>query len=212
MKKLLRIIGRILSLLYPFKFHQKLKGGIEVIYTSWITSGFSHCGDNVKFGLKVRIGGPKHIWLGDDIFYGEGGALTAFAVDGITPHMRLAKDPIIKIGDHCMFGDNNHLTAVNGITIGKNLRTGKNVLISDNSHGNPKEMSERKLHPNLRPLSSKGEIIIGDNVWIGENAAILGGVMIGDGAIIGVNAVVTHDIPAYSTAVGIPAKIINSNQ
>lgn len=57
MKKLLRIIGRILSLLYPFKFHQKLKGGIEVIYTSWITSGFSHCGDNVKFGLKVRIGG-----------------------------------------------------------------------------------------------------------------------------------------------------------
>ena len=109
-----------------------------------------------------------------------------------------------------MFGDNNHLTAVNGITIGDNLRTGKNVLISDNSHGDPKNMSQRNLHPNDRPLYSKGEIRIGDNVWIGENAAILGGVTIGDGAIIGVNAVVTHDVPAFATAVGVPVKIVAS--
>lgn len=208
MRWLLKIIGKIMSLLYPYKVHQKIKGGLKILYTAWITSGFYHCGDKVKFGFKVHISGAKHICLGDDIFYGDGGALTAFAINGITPPMRLIKEPIIRIGDHCMFGDDNHLTAVSGIMIGKNLRTGKNVLISDNSHGDPKNKSQRNLHPNDRPLYSKGEIRIGDNVWIGENAAILGGVTIGDGAIIGVNAVVTHDIPAYATAVGVSAKIV----
>lgn len=210
MRWLLKIIGKIMSLLYPYKVHQKIKGGIKILYTAWVTSDFYHCGDKVKFGFKVHIAGSKHIWLGDDIFYGDGGALTAFAINGITPPMKLIDEPIIKIGSHCMFGDNNHLTAVNGITIGDNLRTGKNVLISDNSHGDPKNISQRNLHPNVRPLYSKGEIMIGNNVWIGENAAILGGVTIGDGAIIGVNAVVTHDVPAYGTAVGVPAKILSS--
>lgn len=107
-----------------------------------------------------------------------------------------------------MFGDDNHITAACGIQIGKNLRTGKSVLISDNSHGNPAILSQRSIAPNDRPLYCKGPIVIGDNVWIGERAAILGGVTIGDGAIIGVNAVVTHDVPAYATAVGCPARII----
>lgn len=122
------------------------------------------------------------------------------------------KEPIIKIGNHCMFGGGNHLTAVKGITIGNNLRTGKNVLISDNSHGDPKNIQIRNIHPNDRSLYSKGEIVIGDNVWIGENAAILGGVKVGNGAIIGVNAVVTHDVPENATAVGCPARIILPNK
>ena len=64
------------------------------------------------------------------------------------------------------------------------------------------------MKPDNRPLYSKGQIKIGDNVWIGEKAAIMGGVSIGDGAVIGANTVVTHDVPAYSIAVGCPAKII----
>lgn len=67
------------------------------------------------------------------------------------------------------------------------------------------------MHPNVRPLYSKGPIVIGNNVWIGEKVAVLGGVKIGDGAIIGANAVVTHDVPPYSIAVGCPAKIIKRN-
>lgn len=58
------------------------------------------------------------------------------------------------------------------------------------------------------PIYSKGAIVIGDNVWIGEKAAILAGVTIGEGAIIGANAVVTKNIPPYSIAAGIPARII----
>jgi acetyltransferase-like isoleucine patch superfamily enzyme len=60
----------------------------------------------------------------------------------------------------------------------------------------------------VRPLISKGEVVIGDNVWIGEGAMILPNVHIGEHAIIAANSVVTKDIPAYSIAAGVPAKII----
>ena len=108
----------------------------------------------------------------------------------------------ISIGDGCMFGPDMHITAVNSIRIGKNVRTGKSVLISDNSHGDPKDMALRNIAPNARPIYSKGAIVIG------EKAAILAGVTIGEGAIIGANAVVTKNIPPYSIAAGIPARII----
>ena len=55
---------------------------------------------------------------------------------------------------------------------------------------------------------NKGDIIIGNDVWVGYNAIILSGVTIGDGAIIGTGAVVTKDVPAYTIVGGIPAKII----
>lgn len=50
--------------------------------------------------------------------------------------------------------------------------------------------------------------LIGNDVWIGENVLIKGGVKIGDGSIIGMGAVVTKDVPAYSIVAGVPAKVI----
>ena len=81
------------------------------------------------------------------------------------------------------------------------------VIISDNSHGHI-ILEEKDIRPVDRPLCSKGEVVIGDNVWIGDKVAILQGVHIGDGAIIAANAVVTKDVPANSVAAGVPAKII----
>ena len=54
----------------------------------------------------------------------------------------------------------------------------------------------------------KISVIIGNDVWIGENVTILGGVKIGDGAIIGANTVVTKDIEPFSINVGVPSKLI----
>ena len=62
--------------------------------------------------------------------------------------------------------------------------------------------------PPLSELPLKGDIIIDNDVWIGQNSVILPGVHIGDGAIIGLNSVVGSDIPAYHIAAGNPAKII----
>lgn len=55
---------------------------------------------------------------------------------------------------------------------------------------------------------NKGDIIIGNDVWIGYEAVILAGVTIGDGAIIASRAVVTKDVPPYTIVGGVPAKII----
>lgn len=61
-----------------------------------------------------------------------------------------------------------------------------------------------------RPLTSKGSVVIEDNVWIGQNAVILSGVTIGHGSIIGTNSVVSGDIPPDSVAAGSPARVIKS--
>ena len=55
---------------------------------------------------------------------------------------------------------------------------------------------------------NKGDIVIGNDVWIGYEAVIMAGVHIGDGAIVGTRAVVTKDVPPYTIVGGIPAKEI----
>lgn len=57
-------------------------------------------------------------------------------------------------------------------------------------------------------MPMKGDTVIGNDVWIGQNSTILPGVHINDGAIIGMNSVVGSDIPAYTIVAGNPAKKI----
>lgn len=118
-------------------------------------------------------------------------------------------NPRITIGDNCFIGEHAHISAINSIIIGNGVLTGRYVYISDNSHGTG-SISEVETKPAKRPLYSKGPVLIGDNVWIGERVCILAGVSIGEGAIIGANAVVTHSIPPYCIAAGVPAKVIRS--
>lgn len=118
--------------------------------------------------------------------------------------------PSITIGDNAFLNQGTHISAVNDLVIGDNLLTGSYVSIIDNNHGQNKTIEELVIPPSERDLYSKGPIHIGNNVWIGDKASIFGGVTIGDGAIIGANSVVTHDIPAYSIAVGNPAKVIRT--
>lgn len=55
---------------------------------------------------------------------------------------------------------------------------------------------------------NKGDIVIGNDVWIGYEAVIMSGVTIGNGAIVGTRAVVTKDVPPYTIVGGIPARQI----
>ncbi|MSQ35705.1 MAG: CatB-related O-acetyltransferase [Dehalococcoidia bacterium] len=54
--------------------------------------------------------------------------------------------------------------------------------------------------------ATRGEVIIGNDVWIGVGATIMSGVRLGDGAVIGAEAVVTHDVRPYAVVVGVPAR------
>ena len=65
------------------------------------------------------------------------------------------------------------------------------------------------------PMMDQGDtaerpVTIGNDVWLGRRVIIMPGVNIGDGCVIGAGAVVTKDIPAYSVAAGVPAKVIKS--
>ena len=62
--------------------------------------------------------------------------------------------------------------------------------------------------PPLSEMPQKGDTVIGNDVWIGENATILPGVHVGDGAIIGMNSVVGSDVPPYTIVAGNPARKI----
>jgi len=93
------------------------------------------------------------------------------------------------------------------VTIASGVLIAGNVLIEDHFHGDVSS-SEADIEPNKRILKSRGEISIGENVWIGENVVIMPGVSIGRGCVIGANSTVTKSIPDYAVAAGSPAKII----
>lgn len=56
--------------------------------------------------------------------------------------------------------------------------------------------------------ATKGETRIGNDVWIGDGAAILSGIIVGDGAVVGARAVVSQDVPAYHIVAGNPARVV----
>lgn len=90
------------------------------------------------------------------------------------------------------------LDARGGIIIGNNVSISHNVSFCSGSHDY--NTSDFKY--------VKGEIIVGDNVWIGLNATILKNVHINEGAIIAAGSVVTKNVPSYEIWAGVPAKKI----
>lgn len=89
------------------------------------------------------------------------------------------------------------------VTIGNDVLIAPRVSIMASMHN-------YRMKSNLIRLqgTTGGDVVIGNDVWIGTNAVILPGIHIGSGAVIGANAVVNHDVPEYAIAVGVPAKVV----
>jgi len=95
----------------------------------------------------------------------------------------------------------------NYCAIGENLR----IISSNHNYHLPalQAIFYRKHFKEKYPGGGKSKkIIIGNDIWFGDNVILLPGVKIGDGACIGAGAVVTKDIPPYAIACGVPAKVI----
>ena len=199
-KRLLRGTGKLFSGIVP-EDGISLRRLYSHFYTGTKIGKFAAFGKGSVIYYKPKhLHGLRFIKVGNKTTFDEGLQLTAWHQDG--------KDsPIIIIGNHCIFRKDTHITGTNQILIGDYVLTGTNILISDNAHGKS-NIADMKQSPIERPMFSKGKTIIGNNVWIGNNACILAGVTIGDGAIIGANAVVTKDVPACHIAIGATAKII----
>lgn len=204
LKYIFETIGYIISWITPNDLPELWRANISHIYTGFLRRHFGSFGHNSLIAYKAnKLKGLEYINIGCNTQISKGVLLTAWK----EYNGEDTGNPEIIIGDNCTIRDFCHITAINSIRIGSNLLTGTNVLITDNSHGaNSRE--EMNLNPSLRKPYSKGPVVIGDNVWLGNNVCVMPGVSIGDGAVVGANSIVTHDVPSYSIAAGIPAKEI----
>ena len=123
----------------------------------------------------------------------------------------------VKIGDNTTIRYNTKISAVNSVKIGSHVIISNNVSIVDhNSHPiSPTKRYEMTTAGTTSKLwfpeeSKFSEVIISDNVWIGEKVTILKGVHIGEGSIVASNAVVTKDVPSYTIVAGNPARIVKN--
>jgi len=158
------------------------------------------CGKGLLVNTPYYGYGEENISIGDNFWSGPGLRLETFS-EYKGQHFK----PEIIIGDRVMFTHHCFIAAINKIVIGNDVLLGSRVLITDHSHG----ILEKTDVPFVeRQLCSKGPVVIGDNVWIGEGACILPGVTVGGGSIVAANAVVTHDVPPYSIVAGVPARVI----
>lgn len=99
------------------------------------------------------------------------------------------------INSGCKFQDQG------GIVIDDGALIGHNVVLATLNHS---------LAVRDRQDLIPGPIRIGKNAWIGSNVTILPGVTVGDGAVVAAGAVVTKDVPAYTVAGGVPARVLRS--
>lgn len=154
----------------------------------------------------IYLVNPQYISIGRGCMISHNVRIEAY--DYYKSHKKIQKfKPKIELGVNLRINPDCHLGAVNKIKIGDNVLIASRVTIIDHFHGEI-TAEELKIPPASRKLYSKGPVIIGDNVWIGENAVILPNVGIGDNVIIGANTVVTKSVPDNVVVVGNPARII----
>lgn len=201
MKQFIYKIIRRISHFWSWNIWTEVRQKWQVAQSEWLASKMAECGNNVFFSKVDLLYGSEFIYLGEHTDFGKSLYLSAWKVGG--------KEPYLKIGSHCAFGAFNHITCANKVIIGDYCLTGKWVTITDNSHGET-DYNSLCLPPSKRLIISKGPVIIGNDVWIGDKATILPGVTIGDGVVVAANAVVTKDVPAYSVVGGNPARILKS--
>lgn len=203
-KSTLIYVGSIISFFYSLPHKNCVDMILTVLRSGYYQRFFKKFDNSSRIMDKVFTNGLNYIIVGKKCIIGRGSALTAWPVKHINNGV-----PEIIIGNNVQIGFYSHITAINRIVIGNNVLTGKHVLITDNAHGDS-GYKNIYIPPSKRALCSKGEVIIEDNVWIGEKVSILPGVHIGYGSIIAANSVVTHDIPPFSMAAGIPAQVIKN--
>jgi len=148
-------------------------------------------GRNISFGMGVYA--ERNLWL-----------------EAVTSYRSQRFNPRISIGDYVCFSDGVHISSITNISIGPHCLFGSRIYLSDHNHGiySGEQQSRPDQPPAHRELGGGGPVIIGENVWVGDNSIILGPATIGAGAIVGANSVVRGVVPANTIVAGAPAKPI----
>lgn len=195
-------LGILGSYFFGYRLMTSLKNIRDKFYTGYLGRKFQYLGKECCCVYPITI-------RGEGISLGRGSTIQRY-----TTISTVSQDyngnlfrPTLMIGDDVSIGEYCHISALNSITLGDGVLLGRRVMINDNTHGNLVK-NELNMIPLLRPLNSKGAIVIGDGVWIGENCMILGGVTLGKNCIVGCGSVVTKSFPDNAIIAGNPARLI----
>ncbi|AFY40837.1 DapH/DapD/GlmU-related protein [Nostoc sp. PCC 7107] len=159
--------------------------GVELHSSCWINK-------QVKVALGVARNFPGKICLLPNVKLEQGVILEAWGGN-------------IIIKDNVFIGPYTVIYGHGGVTIGQDSLIAMHCRILSSNHTIPAHSKQIRSQPDILLTTT-----IGKDVWLGAGVTVLGGVTIGDGCVVGAGAVVTKDLPPYSIAVGVPAKVIKT--
>mgnify|MGYP000357461011 FL=1 len=151
-------------------------------------------GKNVYIGKHCALKGKSNIVLDDGVT--------------VRPYAQIwSGGGTVRIGRGSEIGERCRISIANSLEIGEKVLLSPNVYITDCDH----EYRNIDVPVIEQGIVQKGQAVsIGDGSYIGINTVIVGNVKIGKHCVIGANSVVTKDVPDYSVAVGIPARVIKN--
>lgn len=210
MRRFLNAIMSVLSWPFAFIWNARVSAlfnsVVNRMYSRIIAHRFNGARGLRVFGRPIMVTGAKNIKVGKNV------EICRFArIDAIQhfPNTGQNFTPELELGDNVVIQISCHIGCINKVKIGDYTTIGARTYITDHTHGTV-ELDDLKLPPRHRKLYSKGPVIIGKYVSIGEGCAIMPGVTIGDNVVIGANSVVTKDVPSFCVACGNPARVIRN--
>jgi acetyltransferase-like isoleucine patch superfamily enzyme len=112
----------------------------------------------------------------------------------------------VRIGEGTFLNIAVMVAALELVEIGSHCMLANGCFVTDANH----RFDDPDRPVPWQGFDTKGPTRIGDNVWLGANVVVTSGVTIGERCVIGANSVVTQDIPPYSVAAGVPAKVLRA--
>lgn len=189
-------------MLFPHKGLARLRYFRNIVYSLWIEKAFGKHDGGIYVEPPVYLRGGEYIFVGARF-----SSLARLRLECWDEYAGVRYHPTLRIGKDVHLNYGTHIGCINCVIIGDNVLIGSNVLITDHQHGSMTFL-DMLLPPATRKLISKGPVVIGDGVWIGENAVVMPNVTIANGSIVGANSVVTKSFGPFSLIAGVPAKLI----
>ena len=182
-----------ITALYP-RFSKGLNDFDQMMRRVIFRSLAKKVGNGLEVGANIGFKHLETFQIGNNVFMGE------------SVYLQGRLDGVAKIGDGCWIGPQAYLDARN-LELGKHVGWGPGAKVLGSEHA-ALPIDEPVISTTLRCKP----VVVEDWADIGTNAVILPGVRIGKGAIVGAGAVVSKDIPQFTVAAGVPAKVIRNRK